>query len=254
MLAMGFALPAQAANIVVDINVPDVNPDGYCSLIEAIDNANADAAVHADCAAGSGADVITLAPSSVHTITSAILPGQGLPTITSQMTIGGNGATLSVAPVPVDQVIDVAATGDLTLSNATITGDDGSGTHASLPRVRNAGILHLNNTAILLNQGVGGLLNLPSGLVQADQLTVDAGPGMVRSYTYSAGTGILNQGEMHLSNSKVQNLWFYNYTFNVAYGLANAVPLRNEGNMTLTEVAIFHNTDSGSYYWGSAFH
>src|SRR6266581_971056 len=35
-------------------------PDGQCSLVEAIVNANNDAATHTDCAPGSGADTIVL--------------------------------------------------------------------------------------------------------------------------------------------------------------------------------------------------
>ena len=56
------------ATITVNTNIPKINPDGLCSLIEAIVNANDDAATHADCAAGSGADVIELAPASIHTV------------------------------------------------------------------------------------------------------------------------------------------------------------------------------------------
>jgi hypothetical protein len=39
LLALGQA-PALAAAINVTINTPDINPDGQCSLIEAIENAN----------------------------------------------------------------------------------------------------------------------------------------------------------------------------------------------------------------------
>src|SRR5262245_32109053 len=49
-----------AATITVTTNNPNIAADGQCSLIEAIINANSDAAIHADCAAGSGADTIVL--------------------------------------------------------------------------------------------------------------------------------------------------------------------------------------------------
>ncbi len=58
---VGFGLSVSAATIPVTTTNPVVAADGQCSLIEAIDNANADAATHADCPAGSGADVIELA-------------------------------------------------------------------------------------------------------------------------------------------------------------------------------------------------
>ena len=59
LLALGQGV-ATAATITVTTNDPRIIPDGQCSLIEAIVNANNDAATHADCAAGSGADTIVL--------------------------------------------------------------------------------------------------------------------------------------------------------------------------------------------------
>jgi hypothetical protein len=51
---------AGAATITVTTNNPNIASDGQCSLIEAIVNANNDAATHADCPAGSGADTVVL--------------------------------------------------------------------------------------------------------------------------------------------------------------------------------------------------
>src|SRR6266542_3614194 len=59
LLALGQGV-ATAATITVTTNDPSVISDGQCSLIEAIVNANNDAATHADCAAGSGTDTIVL--------------------------------------------------------------------------------------------------------------------------------------------------------------------------------------------------
>ena len=58
-----------AATITVNTNMPAINAaDGKCSLIEAIVNANDDAATHPDCAAGSvGADTIVL-PKATHAL------------------------------------------------------------------------------------------------------------------------------------------------------------------------------------------
>ena len=52
----------QAATITVTTNIPAINgADGKCSLIEAIENANAGAQPHVDCLAGSlGSDTIVL--------------------------------------------------------------------------------------------------------------------------------------------------------------------------------------------------
>src|SRR5262245_38575243 len=51
--------PAYAAGIIVNTNADNTTTDGSCTLREAINNANNDAATYADCTSGSGADTIT---------------------------------------------------------------------------------------------------------------------------------------------------------------------------------------------------
>ena len=103
LLALGQGV-ATAATITVTTNNPNIASDGQCSLIEAIVNANNDAATHPDCAAGSGADTIVL-PANVNIMLNTVygLPTQvsqfctpiGLPPITSRITIEGNGAMIA---------------------------------------------------------------------------------------------------------------------------------------------------------------
>src|ERR1051325_602233 len=101
LLALGQEV-ATAATITVTTSNPNIAADGQCSLIEAIVNANTDAATHPDCPAGSGADTIVL-PANTNLTLSAPFGntyGQfgspvGLPPITSQITIEGNGATIA---------------------------------------------------------------------------------------------------------------------------------------------------------------
>ena len=103
LLALGQGVGA-AATITVTTNNPNIIADGQCSLIEAINNANNDAATFPDCAAGSGADTIVL-PANANLTLSAVYArtyGQfgnpvGLPLITSRITIEGNGATIARA-------------------------------------------------------------------------------------------------------------------------------------------------------------
>jgi len=100
LLALGQGV-VTAATITVTTNDPNVIADGQCSLIEAIVNANNDAATFPDCAAGSGADTIAL-PANANLALSAVYGrtyGQfgdpvGLPPIASRITIEGNGATI----------------------------------------------------------------------------------------------------------------------------------------------------------------
>src|SRR5262249_7909524 len=106
LLALGQGV-ATAATIAVTTNDPRIIPDGQCSLVEAIVNANNDAATYPDCPAGSGADTIVLPANATVTLSNpyvtiyntpfSTFPGApfGLPTIASQITIEGNGATIT---------------------------------------------------------------------------------------------------------------------------------------------------------------
>ena len=99
-LGMGHMLPASAADIWVTALSPDTDPtDGKCSLIEAIENANADARVNADCQRGNGADTIHLQRNKVYTLTKVIGDpvthhSNGLPVIRSQILIDGRGSVI----------------------------------------------------------------------------------------------------------------------------------------------------------------
>ena len=114
LLALGQGM-ATAATITVTTNDPNIIADGQCSLIEAIVNANKDSATHTDCAAGSGADTIVL-PANANLILSAVdnfSSVTGLPSITSRITIEGNGATIArQAGAPYFGLIEVRGRSD----------------------------------------------------------------------------------------------------------------------------------------------
>jgi hypothetical protein len=129
LLALSGA-PALANNIAVTTNaVTLIDGDGECSLIEAILNANdtATGQPYLDCAAGdpSGPDMITLA-GNTYTFTGIDNTDYGptaLPTISSTVTIQGNGATLQRSgTAPSFRLMAVGALGDLTLDNVAVTG------------------------------------------------------------------------------------------------------------------------------------
>ncbi|MFB9068021.1 hypothetical protein [Pseudofulvimonas gallinarii] len=97
-LILGLALSAgsaSAATIVVAAGETGIAANGHCSLIEAMENAQTDSRVHADCVAGSGADVIRLSPGD-YVLAQPLSPGSNtaLPHISTPMTIQGNGSTL----------------------------------------------------------------------------------------------------------------------------------------------------------------
>jgi hypothetical protein len=132
LLALGQGV-ATAATITVTTNNPNIISDGQCSLIEAINNANNDAATFPDCAAGNGVDTIVL-PANATLILNSVngfLYGQGdrplgLPPIASRITIEGNGATIArQQDAPAFRLMHVGSSRDLTLVNLTLSGGIG---------------------------------------------------------------------------------------------------------------------------------
>lgn len=117
-----------AATITVDNGAVALDPgNGDCSLIEAVLNANDDGVDHSggDCDLGAGADTITLPAAGSFIFTTYYLYANGrngLPTITSEITISGNGSTIDLGGSAVAiRLALVEPTGDLTLENTTVS-------------------------------------------------------------------------------------------------------------------------------------
>ena len=161
LITSAAASSTQAATIEVD---------DECSLIQAIQAANNDAVV-GGCEAGSGADVIEIIePDSTLELTAAFGPSQvpenpnaftGLPSITSHVTIEGNGLTIKRNSMDKFRLMEVIGSNNspqsasLHLKKTTLTGGDanvGYFTHdGGAVFVRRAN-LHLENTSIIKNQ------------------------------------------------------------------------------------------------------
>jgi len=101
-----------------------INVGGACTLVDAITAANTDTAT-GGCTAGSGADTINLQSGTTYTLTTVNNPQYGpnsLPSIISNITIQGNGATIARdGAAPNFRFFHVAVTGTLTLQNLTLS-------------------------------------------------------------------------------------------------------------------------------------
>ncbi|MCB0187037.1 MAG: hypothetical protein KDE31_22375, partial [Caldilineaceae bacterium] len=87
------------SRIRVDTAIPDINDgDGFCSLIEAIANANdqVDGRPYLDCIPGdpNGPDTVALQEGEVYSLTAVYADSSGLPSIDTEITIEGNNATI----------------------------------------------------------------------------------------------------------------------------------------------------------------
>lgn len=159
---------AQTGVITVTTTLEDIQSDGLCSLAEAVENANAAAALHTDCAAGGPDNTrILLAPGAVYSYTvphTNLLGNTALPPITSDITVVGSGATLTRAITPTAQSMRffaVTVSGTLTLEQVTLT--RGNPLVASTVvifvdggAIYNAGTLHLHNSVLHDNQAANG--------------------------------------------------------------------------------------------------
>ena len=230
LLFAGPFAPVQAATITVNTTDDELNSDGDCSLREAIQAANTDAAVDA-CAAGSGDDAITL-PAGTYTLA---LAGAGEDSnatgdldISSNLTItGAAAATTIIDGGAIDRVLQVNS-GTVTLNSITIQNGDVAGSGGG---IENKGTLTLvasivtNNTASINAGGIfnnlGKTLTLTNSTVSDNTSTFD-------------GAGIFNQGgTVNLTGSTVSGNTGRN---------GGGIKSDNNATLTITESTISGNT------------
>ena len=182
---------ATPTNTPTPTPTPTVTVDVPCDpteLINAINTANG----------SGGATIMNLASGCTYTLTTVqdTTDGpNGLPPITSEIIINGNGATIersSADGTPQFRIFHVARDGDLTLNNLTITNGDAGGNPGG--GIYNAGTLSINNSTVSGNRGRfgGGILN--SGTLSISNTTISANTG-------SYGGGVCGGGTLDITNS-----------------------------------------------------
>jgi len=127
------------------------NSDG-CSLPEAIINANAnDQSGSTDCAAGSGADTITLVTDVTLTaVHNSTYGATGLPVVSSEITIEGAGHTISRdGAAPNFRIFAANSVANLTLSSVAVSG-------GSFPDGRGGGIYAKSASVTVTNSTISG--------------------------------------------------------------------------------------------------
>lgn len=141
-----------AASIAVNTFEPAVAADGFCSLIEAMENANADAAIHFDCMAGEGPDAIELMVGEyiVREVHNEAFGPSGLPAVTGDLAINGNTAVLERAlNGPQFRLIHVTEGARLILNNVTIA-------NGAVEGWRGGGLFNAGGTVVLNHCTVRG--------------------------------------------------------------------------------------------------
>lgn len=199
-LALALAGPAAQADLGQVIMVDEVN----CTLVDAITAANTDAAV-GGCEAGSGADVIDLQADVMLTaVNNEIYGPSGLPVVTSEITIEGNGHLVGRASnAPPFRILSIGSAGHVSIDATTISG--GLATFGNAWRdawgggIYNNGALTISESTISDNtaqqQYGGGISNSSNLFVFSNVITGNSA---------SNGVGIHNrQGTTTLINSSI---------------------------------------------------
>jgi hypothetical protein len=159
------ASSAFAAQIAVTTTVESPGADGDCTLGEAIQAAEGDGRVDA-CAAGAGADTITL-PTGIYSLGSAVTTSAGRSAflVTTAIRIVGRTVTLRADHSAGElRFFQVASTGELTLEGLTLTGGVAQGAAGTYGNggpgqggaVYNAGQLRLFYVVLSYNYALGG--------------------------------------------------------------------------------------------------
>lgn len=186
LLALSSAPIVHAATITVDPGASGINPGDGCSLVEAIHNANNDAATYAECVAGSGADTITLPTNATLTYTVSYGGSVALPAVVSDITIDGNGTTIERdSGAPSFGIMGIDPGGNLTLNDATLTGGQSTVIFGGGGILNFQGTLTVNDSTITGNVGFfGGGISAIGGPTNVNRSSID------NNYAYVSG-GIL---------------------------------------------------------------
>lgn len=266
---LGIQITRADTTITVTTLTDEVSTNGNCSLREAIQAVNSDAAVDA-CSADSNTSTIIL-PAGTYYLTGGSL------IINSDISIIGSGAASTIIDGNESDRVLYVGSGNAQVVGTTIThgrldvADKGAGLFVSFGSavtvtgcvvssnsivsaanaygggIFNAGTLILNNTIVrdnTINGDLaygGGIFNNPGGYIDVINSTVTGNTAMARS---TNGGGIFNSSNLTVANSTI--------SYNSASGSAGfGGGVFNVGIATLTNSTLNNNTasiDGGGIY------
>jgi CSLREA domain-containing protein len=237
-LLAGFssAAPAHAAMIAVTTFADALSSPGDCSLREAIQAANTDAAVDA-CPAGSGADIIQLS-AGTYTLALPIAMGGGDISISGELTIVGiDGNTVHIDGGSIDRIFTIQPGAVVTLRGFELThgasAADGGGIY------NDQGTLTLDNVNVTHSTAAG-----KGGGIYNDHGLLTLSGGISDNSAGGNGGGIDNTGgTLIISAAQLNN--------NVASGSGGAIS--NDAALTLDRVWLHDNMVNGNNNGGGIY-
>jgi CSLREA domain-containing protein len=238
------AAPAVAAAITVTTTDDELNSDGDCSLREAVESANTNAAVDA-CPAGDPAptvDVITFGVTGTITVSSM------LSAITEDLTIDGPGAaSLTISGGDATPVMQVSSGGTLNLEGVTVAdGENGVGPAG----IANYGALNVTSSTFSGNGGTGGggIGNEGSAVLTVSDSIFSGNPGdgianrFGGTATVSDSTFLGNTGEGGGIQNTEATLTVINSTFSGNSGDRGGGIFNNNASLSVTNSTFSGNS------------
>jgi len=162
--------PVRAATITVDSLADNTTADGDCTLREAIQNANDDAATFSDCVAGTGADIIDFGGAAASGTITFTTVSEIFVTDPDGLTIdGGDDIVLDGGGSPAGtRLFTVGGSGDLTLDAITLQNGYSPGSGGAINVQTANSVLTITNSSILNN--ISG--NDGGAIVSSGSLTI----------------------------------------------------------------------------------
>jgi hypothetical protein len=246
-----FPVSASAANDVSFVACNNVNgPNGLIPAINAANN-------------NTGPHTIILAPKCAYFLTTRATGINGLPVITGNVTLKGQGSVIRRFSATQFRLVSIARNGRLTGDDITFAGGDSLGNVGGAIEVQAGGFLQLSNSRVTQSTGAGGgaLLNDSAGpavvgTVRLFKTTIDnntspngAGGaisnegnltivgGLIGFNTATAGGGIFNLGRMSATSTDI----VHNTATSAAGGIGGALA-NIAGNATVRSSRVQFNT------------
>ncbi|MGH8502164.1 MAG: thrombospondin type 3 repeat-containing protein [Gammaproteobacteria bacterium] len=232
--------PALAATISVDGTA--------CTLVDAITAANSDVAT-GGCSAGNGADSLELSAGSTHTLTSvnnssSVYGVNGLPAVTSAITIEGNNSTITRATwSPNFRFFTVTSAGVLTVQSTTLSGGLPT-TSGSTPGERQGGaIFNSGGTVSLVDTTLSGNTAVAGGAVFNNSGSLNVTNSTISSnFAFGFGGGVRNSGgTVSLTDSTISNNSAGGGNTGVGGGLHSPTTSSGSASVTLTRSTVSGN-------------
>ena len=191
------------------------------------------AAINAANAAGGG--IISLAGGCTYTLTAPNNGVDGLPVVTSSVTINGNGSTIARSQAPGTAIFRIFDNdGNLTLNGLMVTGGDAD-------FFDGGGISNQPDATLTLttSQVVHNTADLGGGIISYTGTTVRMTSSHLSNNTARDGAGMSNQGSAVLTSSQVDNNTAT--SSNPRAGGIGGGGIANFGSLTLTSTQIKGN-------------